>query len=355
MQELTIQAAADEYKKMKTNTQSFSLTAGNRKLRVFLFIPLLFGFILPGCSNQEKKSAALSDTSVADTSDAAIKPASPPANFKHDTAVVNGVKIHYVIGGTGAPLVLVHGFGQNWYMWNRLLPELSKHFTVIAPDLRGVGESGKPADGYDKKNMAVDIHELVKKLGYNNISLAGHDIGLMVAYAYAAQFPKEVKKLALLDALLPGIEPVWSQVKGSAWWFGFFGWPASGSIVAGKERAFLTSFWPVVGLVKDPFTKEEINEFVRAYSQPGATTGSFHWFGAFPQDAKDNVELMKNKLPMPVLTLGAEAFSAPFLADHLRLAATNVTEFKVKGSGHWVVQEQTAAVQKALLYFFLAK
>src|ERR1700750_3326732 len=123
-----------------------------------------------------------------------VTPANPPAGFKHQYAQVNGVKIHYVIGGKGEPLLLVHGFGQNWYMWNRLLPELSKHFTVIAPDMRGVGESGKPAGGYDKKNMAVDLHELIRKLGYRHINLAGHDIGLMVAYAYAAQFPADVKK-----------------------------------------------------------------------------------------------------------------------------------------------------------------
>jgi pimeloyl-ACP methyl ester carboxylesterase len=149
-------------------------------------------------------------------------PAMPPANFKSTTANVNGVDIHYVIGGKGEPLVLVHGFGQNWYMWNRLLPELSKHFTVIAPDLRGVGESGKPAGGYDKKTMATDIYALVKKLGYDKINLAGHDIGLMVVYAYAAQYPSEVKKLAFLDALIPGIEPSWSEYWAKAWWWGFF-------------------------------------------------------------------------------------------------------------------------------------
>src|SRR5882757_7466382 len=115
-------------------------------------------------------------------------PASPPNGFKHQYAMVNGVKIHYVTGGKGEPLLLVHGFGQNWYMWNRLLPELSKHFTVIAPDLRGVGESDKPDAGYDKKNMAVDMHELMTKLGYQHINLAGHDIGMIVAYAYAARF-----------------------------------------------------------------------------------------------------------------------------------------------------------------------
>jgi len=282
-----------------------------------------------------------------------VKAANPPANFKHATVNVNNVDIHYVIGGKGEPLVLIHGFGQNWYMWNRLLPELSKHFTVIAPDLRGVGESGKPESGYDKKTMATDIHELVKKLGYKNVNVAGHDIGLMVAYAYAAQYPTEVKKLALMDALLPGIEPVWSQVSASAWWFGFFSWPASGDIVAGKEKEFLTGFWPVVANKKDSFTKEETAEFIRAYSVKGATTGSFKWFGAFQQDGKDNVEFMKTKLTMPVLTMGGQYFAAAFLKDHTKLLANDVHETNIANSGHWIVQENTEAVQKGLLDFFL--
>jgi pimeloyl-ACP methyl ester carboxylesterase len=289
------------------------------------------------------------------TTDADIKPAAPPSNFRHETSEVNGVKIHYVIGGEGEPLLLVHGFGQNWYMWNRLLPELSKHFTIIAPDLRGVGESGKPAGGYDKKTMAADLHSLVKKLGYKRICIAGHDIGLMVAYAYAAQYGEEVKKIALMDALLPGIEPVWSQVKGQAWWFGFFGWQASGQLVAGRERLFLTNFWPVVGHVNDAFTKEEVDEFVRAYSQPGATTAAFQWFGAFPQDAKDNLEFMKNKLKMPLLAMGGEFQSASFLADHCRLVASNVTEVKITGAGHWITQEATGQVLKGLMNFFMEK
>jgi len=279
--------------------------------------------------------------------------ADPPADFKHQTANVNGVNIHYVIGGTGEPLVLVHGFGQNWYMWNRLLPELSKHFTVIAPDLRGVGESDKPADGYDKKTMAVDIHELVNSLGYKTINLAGHDIGLMVAYAYAAQFGEEVKKLALLDALLPGVEPVWSDLSGKLWWFGFFARPVSGQVVEGHMRLFLTDFWLIIQNVKDAFTKQEADEFIRAYSVPGAATGSFHWFGAFSQDAKDNLQLMKKKLTMPLLAMGAEFQAAPFLADHCRLVAQDVKEVTITGSGHWIVQEQTAQVQKGLLDFFM--
>ncbi len=336
---------------MKTNLLSISFFKGKTK---HFFV---FGFLLLTLISCNKKAE---ETPVAEAKPAAAEtaqtpPANPPANFKHATAEVNGVKIHYVIGGKGDPLVLVHGFGQNWYMWNRLLPELSKHFTVIAPDLRGVGESDKPESGYDKKTMATDIHELVKKLGYNNINLAGHDIGLMVAYAYAAQYGNEVKKVALMDALLPGIEPVWSNVKGSAWWFGFFAWPASGDIVKGKEKEFLTNFWPVVGHAKDPFTAEETAEFIRAYAVEGGTTAAFKWFGAFDQDGKDNLIFAKKKLKMPLLAMGGEYFAAAFLKDHSKLVAENVSESKIARSGHWLVQENTAQVQKDLLAFFLAK
>lgn len=317
-----------------------------------LFFLLVFGSI--GCQTSSGKLPA-STTTDSTTAAEKIAPANPPANFKHATAKVNGVDVHYVIGGTGEPLVLIHGFGQNWYMWNRLLPEFSKHFTVIAPDLPGLGESGKPDSGYDKKTLAAYIHGVVKQLGYDHINLAGHDIGLMVAYAYAAQFGSEVKKLALMDALLPGVEPVWSQVKGSAWWFGFFAFPHSGELVAGQERLFLTNFWPVVGAVKDPFTPEEVNEFVRAYTVPGGTTGAFHWFGAFEQDAKDNKEFMKTKLKMPLLAMGGEYFGAAFLTEHCKLVAENVKGSNIKGSGHWIVQENTAQVQEDLLKFFTEK
>lgn len=298
---------------------------------------------------------------VVSMSGVAQGPAAPAAGFKHAYATVSGIKIHYVTGGSGEPLLLLHGFGQNWYMWNRLLPEFGKHFTVIAPDLPGLGESGKPATGgaggasagYDKKTMAAYIHGLMEKLGYRKINLAGHDIGLMVAYAYAAQFGDEVKKLALMDALLPGVEPVWSQVKGSAWWFGFFGWGASGQLVAGREGLFLRNFWPVVGHVKDAFTAAEAAEFVRAYAVPGSTTGAFHWFGAFDQDAEDNKKFMQHKLTMPLLAMGGEYFGATFLAEHCRLVAENVSESKIAGAGHWIVQENEAQVKKDLLEFFM--
>ena len=156
-----------------------------------------------------------------------------------------------------------------------------------------------------------------------------------------------------MDALLPGIEPVWSQVKAQAWWFGFFAQPHAGELVSGKVGMFFTDFWPVVGFKKDAFTAAERKEFIRAYSVPGATTGAFHWFGYFNQDAKDNVQLAKKKLTMPVLAMGSDHFAAAFLAAHTKLVANNVTESIIKDSGHWVVQENTPQVQKDLLAFFL--
>lgn len=337
------------------NDRNGRLQAGKSRLLALSFL-FLFSIKILSCANSDSPDQTTSGTAPVEkkTGDQ-FKPAAPPSNFKHQMATVNGVNIHYVIGGQGEPLVLLHGFGQNWYMWNRLLPELSKHFTVIAPDMRGIGESGKPTDGYDKKTMAKDIHELVNKLGYKNIKLAGHDIGLMVAYAYAAQYGNEVKRVALLDALLPGIEPVWSDLSGKLWWFGFFARPVSGELVNGQADLFLRDFWPVVGYVKDPFTKEETDEFIRSYSVPGATTGSFHWFAAFPQDAKDNLEFMKHKLQIPLLAMGGEYQSASFLATHCRLVANDVKEVKIEGAGHWLVQEQTDQVQKGLLDFFLDK
>jgi len=339
---------------MNTITNQFSKKTITSKLQS-LFLLSLSLFFMVSCNNAEKTVSANKDNAVANdaTQKESTQPAAPPSNFKHQTTNVNGVNIHYVIGGEGEPLVLIHGFGQNWFMWNRLLPELSKHFTVIAPDLRGSGESDKPSGGYDKKTMSTDIHELVKSLGYKSINLVGHDIGLMVAYAYAAQFGDEVKKMALLDALIPGVEPVWQQISTTVWHFGFFARPVAGNIVAGHEREFLTDFWPQVGFVKDPFTKEESDEFIRAFATKGATTGCFHWFGEFAQDVKDNHEFMKKKLTMPLLAMGGEHFSAPFLATHCKLVANNVSEFKIAGSGHWIVQEQTAQVQKGLIEFFV--
>ncbi|HVX28710.1 MAG TPA: alpha/beta hydrolase [Parafilimonas sp.] len=323
------------------------------KKMVWLLAKATMFLIFFSCNNVQTSSNTKADTSKVSTGE--IKPAQPPSNFKSAISNVNGINIHYVIGGSGEPLLLIHGFGQNWYMWNRLLPELSKHFTVIAADLPGIGESDKPDSGYTKRQLAQDLHALMQQLGYSSAYVVGHDIGLMVAYAYAAQFGDEVKKVALLDAVIPGVEPAWAEVHAHAWWFGFFGWSASADIVAGKEKEFLTNFWTVVGHKENAFTQDEVNEFVRAYSTPKSTYGAFHWFAAFLQDAIDNKQFMQHKLKMPLLAMSGEFSAASYFTNHCRLVANNVTPSIIKSSGHWLVQENTEQVQHDLLAFLLAK
>lgn len=279
------------------------------------------------------------------------RPALPPKGFISKNVTVNGTLIHYVMGGKGKPLVLLHGFGQNWYTWNKILPELSRHFTVIAPDLRGIGESGRPKDGYTKVNMAKDIHALVELLGFKKISLVGHDIGMMVAFSYAGNFSGEVEKLALLDTPVPGIEPVYTQAMSFSWWWGFFSWPASAVLTKGQEGVLLSNFWPVVEHVKNSFTLEERQEFIRAYARRDAIACSFKWFAAFPKDAAENIKWTHNKLTLPVLAVSGE-FSATFLPEHIKMVAENVKSKVIPDAGHWLMQENSSAVQQTFLDFF---
>lgn len=282
-----------------------------------------------------------------------VKTATPPKGFKDGIIKVNGVKIHYVVGGSGQALLLIHGFGQNWYTWNRVMPELARHFTVIAPDLTGLGESGKPEKGYDKKTMARDLHGLMVKLTFQSVEIAGHGVGAMVAYAYAAQFPKEVKKLILMDTAIPGIEPFWAQETAKAWWFGFCAMPASADLVASRPKTFFNSFWSVQAYNKVAFTQAERTEFVRSYYTSGSMDYSFRWFAALGQDIADNREFSKTKLEMPVLAMGADHSTGAGLATQIRYLATDVTEQLISNSGHWMMQEQTAQVQQAMLGFLL--
>jgi pimeloyl-ACP methyl ester carboxylesterase len=284
-----------------------------------------------------------------------IKPAQPPAGFESRYAKVNGITLHYVTGGKGEPLVLIHGFGENWYVWNRLLPILGEHFTVIVPELRGVGESDKPEGGYNKKTMATDIHELVKQLHFNKASVVGHDIGLMVAYSYAAQFRSEVKKLVMMEATIPGADPYYTEGKKSAWWWGFFSWPHSAELVAGKEEFFITEFWKAQAYLQNRETREEMNEFVRAYKTPGAITSSFKWFAAFTQDEKDNAVLMQHPLQMPVMVIGGDKHDGPMLEGVIKVVAPAGKMIMVKDGGHWLMQERPEETKAMLLDFLVDK
>jgi pimeloyl-ACP methyl ester carboxylesterase len=200
--------------------------------------------------------------------------------FSHNMASVNGIKLHYVIGGHGPPVVLLHGWPETWYAWHTIMPALAKNYTVIAPDLRGLGDSSKPATGYDGKTAAEDIHQLVTKLGYKTILLVGHDIGTQVAYSYAAAHPTEVKKLAVMELTIPGFAP---PGRPSIWWGIFHQVPdVPEALVQGKEMMYLSWFYR--GLTYNPaaITQADINEYVSHYSAPGGLRAGFEYYRAFP-------------------------------------------------------------------------
>jgi pimeloyl-ACP methyl ester carboxylesterase len=266
---------------------------------------------------------------------------------------VNGTKIHYLIAGKGEPVFLLHGYAQTSHMWLPLIPELAKTHTVVVPDLRGFGDSAKPLGGYDKKTMAQDIHALSTSLGYKRIGIAGHDIGLMVAYAYAAQFPSEVERIALLDAFLPGIGD-WTTVwlLRDLWHFHFYG-KTPLALVDGRERIYLEHFWNDFAADPERSVSESDREFyATAYSQPDAMRAGFEVFRAFEQDAKDFASFANSTLTMPMLVLTGENASGDFLIAQSRLVANDVEGVVIMGSGHWLIDEAPEQVVPKLVAFF---
>jgi pimeloyl-ACP methyl ester carboxylesterase len=272
--------------------------------------------------------------------------------IRSEFAVVNDIKIHYLAAGNGEPIVLLHGYAQNSQMWRPLIAQLAKTNTVIAPDLRGFGESAKPPGGYDKKTMARDIHALAVSLGYKHVRIVGHDIGLMVAYAYAAQYPAEVDRIVLMDAFLPGVGD-WTHVwlLRDLWHFHFYG-ETPLKLVDGRERIYFEHFWN--DFAADP--KKSVSEadrkfYANSYHQPGAMRAGFEVFKAFEQDGKDFAELAKTKLTMPMLVLSGEKAGGQFLIDQARLVDDNVEGVIVMGSGHWLIDEAPSQVIPKLVTF----
>lgn len=267
-------------------------------------------------------------------------------------ADVNGVTLHYLIAGKGDPIVLLHGYAETSHMWRPLLPGLAKNHTVIAPDLRGFGQSSIPEQGYTKKVMAQDIHALVKSLGYSRVRIVGHDIGLMVAYAYAAQYPAEVDRIVLMDAFLPGVgdwKPVW--LLRDLWHFHFYG-KTPLALVAGRERIYFEHFWNDFAANPDKSLSQKDRKFyAKAYAQPGRMKAGFEVFRAFEKDAEDFAGFATTPLPMPMLVLSGEKAGGTFLIEQGKLVATNVEGVVVKGSGHWLMEEAPGQVIPKLVDF----
>ena len=269
-------------------------------------------------------------------------------------ATVNGVKLHYLQAGSGTetPIVLLHGYAQTSHMWRPLIPKLADGHTVIAPDLRGAGASEKPMSGYDKKTLAQGIHALVRSLGFPTVRIVGHDIGLMVAYAYAAQYPQEVESIVLMDAFLPGVGD-WTSVwlLRDLWHFHFYG-ETPLKLVAGRERIYFEHFWNDFAADRTHSVSEKDRQiYAAAYAQPGGMRAGFEYFKAFEQDAKDFAAFAKTKLPMPMLVLTGEKASGEFLIEQGRLVASDVRGVIIKGSGHWLIDEAPEQTMAELVVF----
>ncbi|EYF05646.1 alpha/beta fold hydrolase [Chondromyces apiculatus] len=275
-----------------------------------------------------------------------------PHDFTERFADVNGVRLRYLIGGEGTPVVLLHGYTQTGHMWSPVMPLLAQRHTVIVPDLRGAGASARPESGYDKKTLAVDIHALVASLGFDRVAIVGHDIGMMVAYAYAAQFPDATERVVLMDAFLPGIG-TWKDVwlLRDMWHFHFYG-EVPLALVAGRERIYFEHFWNDFAADRTRSIPESDRAlYAESYAQPGGMRAGFSYFRAFEQDARDFAELARTPLPMPILVLAGEVSGGPFLVTQVEQVATNVRGQVFAGSGHWLLEEAPKAVIPALVDF----
>jgi pimeloyl-ACP methyl ester carboxylesterase len=273
-------------------------------------------------------------------------------NIVSRNAEIDGVQLHYLTAGHGPAVILLHGFAQTSRMWRPIIPRLAEHFAVIAPDLPGIGDSAIPPSGLDMKTSAARIHALAGSLGVEKARVVGHDIGLMVAYAYATQFPTETEKLAVMDAFLPGVVG-WEQIYNdpNVWHFRFNGeYPEA--LVRGRERIYFEYFWNVFAAGKTRSIPEaDRKAYIEAYSKPGRMHAAWAYFASWPQLAKDFAQLSQTKLSMPVLSIGGDKSLGNQLAQQMKLVADDVTVVVLKDTGHWILEEQPKGTTDALVQF----
>jgi pimeloyl-ACP methyl ester carboxylesterase len=278
--------------------------------------------------------------------------------FYHHTTSVNDIQLHYVIGGQGEPVVLLHGWPETWYAWHKVMPALAKNYTVIAPDLRGLGDSSKPPTGYDGNTTSEDIYQLVSQLGFSKIFLVAHDVGAQTAYSYAAGHPSNVSRLVIMDAVFPGFFP--PNFEGVCWWCSFHQTRDIPELLtAGNEREYLSWHYRGLAYNREAITEADIDTYVRSYSAPGGMRASFEYYRAFPMNAEQNKALSETKLQIPVLAIGGDIYPAlgGDLPGNLTLNSTqalaaNVTGITVPLSGHYIAEEQPQFVTEQLSKFF---
>lgn len=266
-------------------------------------------------------------------------------------AEANGVRLHYLVTGQGDPVLLLHGFAQSSQMWRPLMRELAKDHTVIAADLRGAGQSDAPPEGYAKSSMARDMQALMTGLGYDKVSLVGHDIGIMVAYAYAAQFPGEVQRIVLLESLLPGVGEWTRAWPREQWHLKFYG-KTPEALVQGRERIYLEHFWN--DFAADPnksIPEADRKVYAAEYARPGHVHASMEWLRMVDEDAKEFHEYAAKPLTMPMLVLAGEKGSGDSLIKQAQLIDTDVQGAVVPGAGHWLMEEAPGFVIPKIVDF----
>lgn len=276
----------------------------------------------------------------------------------HHYAHLSEVVLHYVEAGSGTPIVLIHGWPQSWWEWRRLIPVLAERYRVIAPDMRGLGDSSRPAEGYDKKRVAADIRELLAQhLGLERYHIVGHDWGGSTAFALAAANPEAALSLTMIDVTVPGIGPDMSQ--GGKRWHHAFHMTSDlpEALVQGREAVYLGWFYRAFCWQPDAIGPEDIAEYLRTYTQPGALRAGFSFYRNIPRDVADNRALLEAgfRLKMPVLAIGGGRAEARGRgaepAESLRCIADDVTAAVVADSGHFVPEEQPDRLAELLLPF----
>ncbi len=274
------------------------------------------------------------------------------SGFRTKTVAVDGGSVNITIGGSGPPVLLLHGYAETARMWKPLAKALAPNFTVIAADLPGIGDSSIPKSGIDMKSSAERIHAAVKSLGFAKVRVVGHDIGLMVAYAYAAMYPQEVERLVLMDAFVPGVAG-WEAIYNNPdiWHFRFYG-ATPEALVKGRERVFFEHFWNDFAADKNHSIPEaERRAYTQAYARPGRMAAGFAYFKVFPQTAAEFAELAKTKLPMPLMTIGGEKSLGEALGAQAKLISADPTVIVLKKAGHWILEEKPDETIAALTKF----
>jgi pimeloyl-ACP methyl ester carboxylesterase len=268
------------------------------------------------------------------------------------TSEIDGVKLHYLTAGHGPSLMLLHGYAETSLMWKPIMPLLAERFTVIAPDLPGIGDSAIPADGLDMKTAAIRMHDLARSLGIEKAGVVGHDIGLMVAYAYAAQFPAEVEKLVVMDAFLPGVGQWEAVYNNPGFWHFRFNGPTPEKLVQGRERTYFEHYWNDFAADKTRSIPEaDRKAYTAAYARPGRMRAGWAYFVSFTQAAKDFAQLSQTQLTMPVLAIGGEKSLGEMLGQQMKLVAPDLTVVVLKDTGHWLLEEQPKETTDALVKF----